>query len=54
VDAQLLNTAVMVLAIGVIVGLAVLLVVRHFSLLRSVSIKDSGSLSETEKRGLRA
>jgi hypothetical protein len=54
VDAQLINTAVMVLAIGVIVGLAVLLVARHFSLRRSVSIKDSGSLSETEKRGLRA
>jgi hypothetical protein len=54
VDAQLLNTVVMVLTLGVIVGLAVLLVARHFSLQRSVSIKDSGSLSEAEKRGLKA
>ena len=31
-----------------------LLVARRVSLRRSVSIKDSGPLSETEKRGLRA
>jgi hypothetical protein len=53
VDAQLLNAVVIVLAIGVIVGLAVLLVARHYSLQRSVSIKDSGALSEAEKRALR-
>ena len=52
-DAQLLNAVVAVLAIGVVVGLAVLLVARHYSLRRSVSIKDSGPLSETEKRALR-
>jgi hypothetical protein len=53
VDAQLLNTVVMVLALGVIVGLAVLLVARHYSLQRSVSIEDSGPLSEADKRGLK-
>ena len=53
-DAQLLNTVVMVLALGVIVGLAVLLVARHYSLRRSVSIEDSGPLSEADKRGLKA
>jgi hypothetical protein len=53
VDALLLNAVGMVLAIGVIVGLVVLLVARHFSLQRSVSIKDSGPLSEAERRGLR-
>ena len=54
VDAQLLNAGVMVLTLGVVAGLAVLLVARRVSLSRSVSIKDSGPLSETEKRGLRA
>ena len=53
-DAQLLNAVVMVLTLGVVAGLAVLLVARRVSLRRSVSIKDSGPLSETEKRGLRA
>jgi hypothetical protein len=52
VDAQLLNAVVMVLTLGVVAGLAVLLVTRGVSLRRSVSIKDSGPLSETEKRGL--
>ena len=52
-DAELLNAVVIGLALVVIVGLAVLLVARHFSLRRSVSIKDSGALSETEKRGLK-
>jgi hypothetical protein len=54
VDAQLLNTVVMVLALGVILGLAVLLVARHVSLQRTVSIANSGPLSEAEKRGLKA
>jgi hypothetical protein len=54
VDAELLNTVVIVLALGVIASLPVLLVARHFSLQRSVSIKDSGPLSEAEKRRLRA
>jgi NADH:ubiquinone oxidoreductase subunit 3 (subunit A) len=54
VDAQLLETVVMVLALGVIAGLAVLLVARHFSLQRSISIEDSGPLLEAEKRRLRA
>jgi hypothetical protein len=40
VDAELLNAVVIVLALGVIVGLPVLLVARYFSLQRSVSIKD--------------
>ena len=53
-DAQLLNAVVMVLTLGVVAGLAVLLVARGVSLRRSVSIKDSGPLSETEKRGLSA
>ena len=53
-DAQLLNAVVIVLALCVIAGLLVLLVAKHFSLQRSVSIKDSGPLSEAEKRGLRA
>jgi len=53
VDAELLNTVVIVLAIGVLAGLAVLLVARHFSLRRSVSIKDSRPLSEAEKQALR-
>ena len=53
-DAQLLNAVVMVLTLGVMVGLAALLVARRVSLRRSVSIKDSGPLSETEKRGLSA
>jgi hypothetical protein len=53
-DAQLLNAVVRVLALGVVAGLAVLLVARHFSLQRSVSIKDLGPLSEAEKRGLRS
>jgi hypothetical protein len=54
VDAQLLNTVVMVLALGVIVGLAALLLARHVSLQRTVSIANSGPLSEAEKRGLKA
>jgi NADH:ubiquinone oxidoreductase subunit 3 (subunit A) len=54
VGAQILNTVMIVLAIVVIVGLAVLLLARHFSLQRSVSIKDSGPLPEAEKRGLKA
>ena len=54
VDAQLLNAVVMVLTLGVVAGLAVLLVARRPSLRRSVSIKDSGPLSKTKKRGLRA
>jgi NADH:ubiquinone oxidoreductase subunit 3 (subunit A) len=54
VDAELLNAVVIVLAIVVIAGLPVLLVVRYFSLRRSVSIKDSGPLSEAERRGLKA
>jgi hypothetical protein len=54
VDAELLNAVVVVLALGVIVGLPVLLVARHFSLRRSVLIKDSGPLSVAEKRRLRA
>jgi NADH:ubiquinone oxidoreductase subunit 3 (subunit A) len=54
VDAELLNAVVIVLAIVVIAGLPVLLVVRYFSLRRRVSIKDSGPLSEAERRGLKA
>jgi hypothetical protein len=54
VDAELLNAVVIALAIVVIAGLPVLLVVRYFSLRRSVSIKDSGPLSEAERRGLKA
>jgi hypothetical protein len=54
VDAELLNAVVIVLAIVVIAGLPVLLVVRYFSLRRSVSIKDPGPLSEAERRGLKA
>ena len=46
VDAHLLNTVVMVLALGVIAGLVVLLVARQFSLQRTVSIVNSGPLSE--------
>ena len=42
VDAQLLA------------GLAVLLVARHLSLQRTVSMANSGPLSEAEKRGLKA
>jgi hypothetical protein len=53
-DAQLLNAVVRVLAVGTIAGLLVLLVARHFSLQRSVSIEESGPLSEAEKRGLTA
>ena len=53
-DAELLNAVVVVLALGIIVGLPVLLVARHFSLQRSVSIKDSKPLSVAEKRRLRA
>jgi hypothetical protein len=53
VDAELLSTVVMVLALGVFAGLAVLLVARYVSLRRSVSIKDSEPLSEGEKRGIR-
>ncbi len=53
-DAELLNAVVIVLAIVVIAGLPVLLVVRYFSLRRSVSIKDSGPLSDAERRGLKA
>lgn len=52
--AALLNAVVRVLALVVIVGLAVLLVARYFSLRRGVTIKDSGPLSEAEKRGLEA
>jgi hypothetical protein len=54
VDAQLLNTVMMVLALGVIAGLAVLLVARHLSLQRTVSMANSGPLYEVEKRGLKA
>ena len=53
-DAQLLNAFVMVLALVVIAGLAVLFAARYFSLQRSVSIVDSGPLSEAEKRKLKA
>jgi hypothetical protein len=53
-DAELLNAVVIVFALVVIAGLAVLLVARYFSLRRSVSIKDSGPLSETERRELKA
>jgi hypothetical protein len=54
VDAQLLNAVVMVLALVVIVSQAVLLVARRFSLQRSISIEDSGSLSEAEKQAPKA
>jgi NADH:ubiquinone oxidoreductase subunit 3 (subunit A) len=54
VDAELLNAVVMVLALVVIAGLAVLFVARYVSLRRSVSIEDLGPLSEAEKRGLKA
>jgi NADH:ubiquinone oxidoreductase subunit 3 (subunit A) len=54
VDALLLNTVIMVLALVVIAGLAVLFVARYISLRRSVSIKESGQLSEIEGRGLKA
>ncbi len=43
-----------VLVLVVIAGLAVLFVARYSSLRRSVSIKDSGPLSEADKRGLKA
>jgi hypothetical protein len=52
--AELLNAVVIVLAFVIIVGLAVLLVARYFSLRRGVSIKDSGPLSDAEKRRLKA
>jgi hypothetical protein len=54
VDAELLNAVVILLALVVIAGLAVLFVARHFSLRSSVSIEDRGPLSEAEKRGLKA
>jgi hypothetical protein len=54
VDAELLNAVVIVLVLIVVAGLPVLLLVRHFSLRRSVSIKISLPLSEAEKRGLMA
>jgi hypothetical protein len=54
VDAGLLNVVVLMLVLVVIASLLALLVVRHFLLRHSVSIKDSGPLSETEKRGLKA
>jgi hypothetical protein len=55
VDAEdLLDAVVIALALVVIAGLAVLLVVRYFSLRSSVSIRDPGALSEAEKRGLKA
>jgi NADH:ubiquinone oxidoreductase subunit 3 (subunit A) len=54
VDAELLNVVVIVLAVVVIAGLAVLFVARYFSLRRSVSIEDLGPLSETERRELEA
>jgi hypothetical protein len=53
VDAQVLDSVVMVLALGVAAGLVVLLVARHVSLQRSVSIEGSGPLSEVERRSLR-
>ena len=53
-DTLLLDTVVMVLALGVFAGLAILLVARHFSLQRSISFEDSRPLSEAEKRGLKA
>jgi NADH:ubiquinone oxidoreductase subunit 3 (subunit A) len=52
VDAELLDTVAVVLALVVIAGLAVLLVVRRFLLRRSVLLKDSGALSEAERREL--
>jgi NADH:ubiquinone oxidoreductase subunit 3 (subunit A) len=54
VDAELLNAVVIVLAMVVVAGLAVLFVARHFSLHRSPSIKESGALSEAERRRLKA
>jgi hypothetical protein len=54
VDAELLNAVVLVLALVVIAGLAVLFVARFFSLRRSVSIEDLGPLSEAERRELEA
>jgi NADH:ubiquinone oxidoreductase subunit 3 (subunit A) len=54
VDAELLNAVVIVLALVVIAGLAVLFVARYFSLRRSVSIEDLGPLSEAERRELEA
>jgi hypothetical protein len=51
-DAELLNMVAIVLALVVIAGLAVLFVARYFSLRRSVSIKNSGPLSEAERREL--
>jgi hypothetical protein len=54
VDAQLLNTVVIVLALVVIAGLAMLLVARHVSLQRTVFLANSGPLSEAEMRGLKA
>jgi hypothetical protein len=48
VDAELLSAVVIVLALVVIAGLAVLFVARYFSLRRSVSIEDLGPLSEAE------
>jgi hypothetical protein len=55
VDAELLNAVVIVLALAVIAGLAVLFVARYISLRRGVSIKDKGAaLSNAERRGLKA
>jgi hypothetical protein len=54
VDAELLNAVVIMVALVVIAGLAVLFVARYFSLRRSVSIEDLGPLSEAERRGLKA
>jgi hypothetical protein len=52
-DTELLNAVVIVLALIVIAGLPALLLVRHFSLRRSVSIKHLGALSEAEKHRLK-
>jgi hypothetical protein len=54
VDAELLNAVVIVLALVVIAGLAVLFVARYISLRSSASIKNWGPLSEAERRGLKA
>jgi hypothetical protein len=54
VDSELLNAVVIVLALVVVAGLAVLFIARYFSLRRSVSLKDSGPLSDTERSELKA
>ncbi len=53
-DAQLLKAVPIVLALVVVAGFAALFVARYISLRRSVSIENKGTLSDAERRGLKA